>query len=89
MMTTMKRNTAWLASLGLAAALGAAIAGCGSNGAETCNPFGGACPKGGTLQDCCDATSCHYVASDGTDFPCDNTDCSAALMMATTWCQTH
>lgn len=84
-MSAMKRIAVWVASLGLAAA----IAGCGSTTGETCNPFGGACRGGGTLRDCCSANACHYVASDGTDFPCNGTDCSAALMNATMWCQTH
>jgi len=88
MMCAMKRFALWLGSLALAAAVVSAGA-CGSSTGESCGPFGGACKNGGTLRYCCDASTCHYVASDGTDFPCNGTDCSAALMMATAWCQTH
>jgi hypothetical protein len=85
MMSAMKRIGLWIGSL----ALMGALAGCGASSGESCGPFGGACKFNGTLRYCCTTTFCHYVASDGTDFPCNGTDCSAALMMATTWCQTH
>lgn len=72
----------------IAVCFAALLAGCGGSVNETCNPFGGACPMGGTLQQCC-STSCRYVASDGTIFECNGNDCTSAVMMATQWCEAH
>ncbi len=82
----MKRLGALLTGLILAAGLSA----CGGGGGnETCSGFGSACPAGGTLQACCTSTQCRYVASDGSNFPCNGTDCTSAAQKATMWCTTH
>ncbi len=80
-----------LRALALTFAFAVAAAACGDTSGETCAQFGAACPKGGTVKNCCqnDYTSCHLVASDGTDFECNLLDCSAADEMASAWCSAH
>ena len=64
-------------------------ASCGGGMQRTCQAFGGKCPNGGTVEACSDGTNFDYQASDGTDFPCNGSDCSAASMMAVQWCAQH
>jgi hypothetical protein len=39
-----------------------------------------------TLSACCTSAQCYYKTSDGQDFPCAGTNCSAAAQEAASWC---
>lgn len=75
----------------LAACFVFAASGCGSppsrgQEGETCVGVPFSCDKG-RLESCCAANQCTYRVSDGTDFPCDGTDCTAAAEEATAYCR--
>ncbi len=60
----------------------------GCKKAEECQAFETCGSK--TLSACCTDTQCRYLASDGTSFPCNGTDCGApqstAAKDAVAWC---
>lgn len=66
------------------------LAACGQSSGrsdETCLAVPGACGNK-TLESCCAAgNQCRYVVSDGTEFPCDGSDCNDAANKATAYCQ--
>lgn len=40
-----------------------------------------------SVESCCAASQCAYRVSDGTDFPCDGQDCSAAANELVAYCE--
>jgi hypothetical protein len=56
--------------------------------AEACSQSG-SCQGGGSYQSCCTATQCRYLASDGSSFNCNGTDCYTAAQQVIAWCQIH